>query len=100
MALPVDFDAEVYAVIAEVPAGCIATYGQIARLVGMPGYARHVGRSLAKAPAGIPCHRIVNIQGRTVPGWCGQRALLESEGVRFRANGCADIARYGWEEFY
>ena len=36
--------------------------------------------------------------GRTAPGWPRQRELLEKEGVRFKANGCADIARFMWEE--
>ena len=40
----------------------------------------------------------MNSAGRTVPGWTQQRELLESEGVRFKANGCADLARCGWEE--
>ena len=68
------------------------------RLVGMPDHARRVGRALAEAPAGLPCHRVVNSAGRTVPGWTRQRELLEAEGVRFKANGCADLARCGWEE--
>lgn len=98
MGVPAGFDEEVRAIVAQVPAGRVVTYGQIARLAGMPGYARRVGRSLASAPAGVPCHRVVNAQGRTVPGWTAQRELLEAEGVLFRSNGCADLARSGWEE--
>ena len=60
MALPEGFDAEVYSVVAQIPAGRVTTYGQIARLIGMPGYARRVGHALAAAPAGLPCHRVVN----------------------------------------
>lgn len=97
MALPADFADEVRSVVAQIPAGRAATYGAIARLVGMPGYARHVGHVLAQAPDTLPCHRVVNASGRTVPGWTHQRALLESEGVRFKANGCVDLARSGWE---
>ena len=92
------FDDEVYAVVAQIPAGKIVSYKQIARLIGMPDHARRVGRALAEAPAGLPCHRVVNSAGRTVPGWTRQRELLEAEGVRFKANGCADIARFMWEE--
>ena len=47
---------------------------------------------------GLPCHRVVNSQGRTAPGWTGQRELLAAEGVRFRANGCVDLSASGWEE--
>ena len=92
MRMPENFDAEVYAVVAEIPAGKVTSYKQIARLIGMPDHARRVGRALAEAPAGLPCHRVVNSAGRTVPGWTRQREL------RFKANGCADLARCGWEE--
>ncbi|MFR4850636.1 MGMT family protein, partial [Alistipes finegoldii] len=56
MRMPENFDAEVYAVVAEIPAGRVVSYKQIARLVGMPDHARRVGRALAEAPAGLPCH--------------------------------------------
>lgn len=92
MRLPADFDAEIWSIAPQIPAGRIATYGQLARLAGMPGYARRVGRAMAAAPEGLPCHRVVNSQGRTAPGWTRQRELLEAEGVRFRRNGCADLA--------
>ncbi|WP_064975320.1 MGMT family protein [Alistipes provencensis] len=91
MRLPADFDAEIWSIVAQIPAGRIATYGQLARLAGMPGYARRVGRAMAAAPEGLPCHRVVNAAGRTAPGWTRQRELLEAEGVRFRRNGCADL---------
>ena len=92
MRLPAEFDAEIWSIVAQIPAGRIATYGQLARLAGMPGYARRVGRAMAAAPEGLPCHRVVNASGRTAPGWTRQRELLEAEGVRFRRNGCADLA--------
>ena len=98
MRMPENFDAEVYAVVAEIPAGRVVSYKQIARLIGMPDHARRVGRALAEAPAGLPCHRVVNSQGRTAPGWTGQRELLAAEGVHFRANGCVDLSASGWEE--
>lgn len=94
------FDEEVYAVVAQIPAGRVVSYKQIARLIGMPDHARRVGCAMGNAPAGLPCHRVVNSVGRTAPGWPQQRVLLEAEGVRFRANGCADIARCGWEELH
>ena len=78
MALPEGFDAEVYSVVAQIPAGRVTTYGQIARLIGMPGYARRVGHALAAAPAGLPCHRVVNSAGRTAPHWTEQRPMLEA----------------------
>lgn len=68
MALPTDFTNEVFSIVAQIPSGCVATYGQIARLASMPGYARHVGHALCNAPREIPCHRVVNAAGRTAPG--------------------------------
>lgn len=61
------FDDEVYAVVAQIPAGKIVSYKQIARLIGMPDHARRVGRAMASAPAELPCHRVVNSAGRTAP---------------------------------
>ena len=71
------FDDEVYAVVAQIPAGKIVSYKQIARLIGMPDHARRVGRAMASAPAELPCHRVVNSAGRTAPGWPQQRELLD-----------------------
>lgn len=97
MRIPEHFDAEIYDLVAQIPTGCVTTYGRLARLVGMPGYARRAGRALAKAPAALPCHRVVDGTGRTVPGWTRQRELLEAEGVRFKANGRVDLERFGWK---
>ena len=47
----------------------------------------------------LPCHRVVNKEGRTAPGWSRQRPLLEAEGVQFKANGHVDMSRYLWEPF-
>lgn len=98
MRMPEDFDAEVYAIVAQIPAGRVVSYKQIARLLGMPDHARRVGRAMTNAPEGLPCHRVVNSAGRTAPGWAEQRALLQAEGVAFKGNGCADLTRFGWEE--
>ena len=46
------FDDEVYAVVAQIPAGKIVSYKQIARLIGMPDHARRVGRAMASGTAG------------------------------------------------
>ena len=44
----------------------------------------------------LPCHRVVNSIGRTVPGWHQQAILLMSEGVRIKANGCVDMRTHEW----
>ena len=91
-----------YGIVRRVPAGKVATYGQIARLAGLPRCARTVGYAMAgcKDPA-VPCHRVVDRFGGTkaafdafAPGT--QRALLEAEGVPFRRDGTVDLAQCRW----
>lgn len=96
-----------WAMVKRIPRGRIATYGQIAALVGMPRHARHVGQALAATPATlkIPWHRVVNADGRVsvrLAHWEGggdrlQRILLEDEGVLFDGNGRVDLRRYRWQ---
>lgn len=91
-----------YAIIKDIPAGKVATYGQIARLAGMPRRARTVGYAVAGCQdPSVPCHRVVDRFGGTkaafdvcAPGT--QRALLEAEGVVFRPDGTADLAQCQW----
>lgn len=93
------FVAEVYDVVRQIPAGRVLSYGRVAELAGWPNHSRAVGRAMKDAPLelGLPCHRVVNSIGRTVPGWHQQAVLLMSEGVRLKENGCVDMKRYAWE---
>jgi len=86
-------------IVSQIPRGRVTTYGLIATLAGWPSHSRMVGRTLKYSPGAglLPCHRVVNKAGRTAPGWRHQRPLLEEEGVRFKANGHVDMARYLWE---
>ena len=90
---------EVLSVVAEIPAGCIASYGQIARLIGRTKNARHVGKVLKDSQfyGEYPCHRVVNHAGRLVPGWEEQAALLAEEGVELKDDAHVDMRRYQWE---
>lgn len=90
---------EILSVVEEIPEGCVATYGQIARLTGREKNARLVGRvlSMAEYYDRYPCHRVVNHAGRTAPGWPEQRALLEDEGVTFKPDGHVDLKRHRWD---
>ena len=91
---------EILSAVEEIPYGRVASYGQIARLIGRDKNSRLVGKvlSLSQFYGDYPCHRVVNHAGRTAPGWHEQRQLLEDEGVEFKDNGCVDMKRFQWEE--
>lgn len=95
-----DLAYEVLSVVDEIPRGCVASYGQIARLISRPKNARLVGKILSRAEyyGSFPCHRVVNAAGRTAPGWAQQRDLLENEGISFKENGCVDMKKHQWDE--
>ena len=87
-------------IVDEIPAGRVATYGQIARLIERPKNARLVGKILSQSEiygGKHPCHRVVNAAGRLAPGWEDQAHLLWAEGVDLKSNGCVDLKRYQWE---
>lgn len=90
---------EILSVVEEIPPGKVASYGQIARLIGREKNSRLVGKVLSRAEfyGTYPCHRVVNHTGRTAPGWEAQRSLLEDEGVSFRENGNVDMSRHQWD---
>ena len=94
----------IWQVIALIPKGRVATYGQVAELAGLPGAARRVGRVLSQLPNGsrIPWHRVINASGGiSLPprsdGYARQRARLEREGVRFNASGRIPLRRFKWD---
>ena len=93
-----EFRQGVYDIVAEIPKGKVMTYGQIATLLGWPDHARLVGHTLHGAPLSLhlPCHRVVNAQGRPAPGWIEQRKLLADESVIFKGNGHVDLTRFQW----
>lgn len=93
------FRADVLNIVSQIPPGRVTTYGNIAALTGWPSHSRMVGRTLRYTPGAelLPCHRVVNIEGRTAPGWGRQRPLLESEGVTFKSNGHVDMQKHLWE---
>lgn len=90
---------EILEVVAEIPAGRVATYGQIARLTGREKNARLVGKvlSMAQYYGEYPCHRVVNHAGRLAPGWPEQAALLQAEGVSLKAPNRIDLKIYQWD---
>ena len=93
-------DGAVYALVRRIPRGQVATYGQLAALLGWPRAARAVGRAMTRCPAGIPWQRVVNAQGgislrRNVASMLTQRVLLEQEGVRVQ-RGRVRLRQHRW----
>lgn len=90
---------EVLSVVEEIPSGKVATYGQIARLIGRGKNARLVGKILRMSQqyGEYPCHRVVNHTGRTAPRWLEQPELLRQERVLFKGNGCVDLRKCQWK---
>ncbi|MCM1288196.1 MAG: methylated-DNA--[protein]-cysteine S-methyltransferase [Clostridium sp.] len=90
---------EILSVVEEIPRGKVATYGQIARLIGRDKNSRLVGKvlSMAEYYGVYPCHRVVNYAGRLVPGWKEQKYLLEEEGIKLKDDTHVDLKKYQWE---
>nr|WP_317448329.1 MGMT family protein [uncultured Sellimonas sp.] len=90
---------EILSVVEEIPEGNIATYGQIAKLIGREKNARLVGKVLGMASSygEYPCHRVVNHAGRLVPEWREQKLLLEEEGVPFKDENHVDLKLCRWD---
>ncbi len=96
------FPKRIYQLVSHIPTGKVSTYGQLALLAGSPRAARIVGAALAKAPAGLPCHRVLYRDGslccdQAFGGKEIQRQLLEREGVPFLPDGRVDLKRCLWE---
>lgn len=92
---------KIYEVVKSIPKGKVATYGKVALLAGNPRWARVVGYALHinPEPGVIPCHRVVNREGRVAPGFAFggegvQRQLLEAEGIVFESDGRIDLEKY------
>jgi len=92
------FSEKVYQATKQIPPGKVASYGQIAKIIGQPKAARAVGNCLHHNPdpKTIPCHRVVNREGRLAPGFKKQKEKLLKEGVKFRDEKNVDLKRYGF----
>jgi methylated-DNA-protein-cysteine methyltransferase related protein len=94
----------IWAVVRRIPRGCVATYGQIAALAGLPRRARLVGYALHASHAdSLPWHRVVNAEGRLslarldAAAGVTQRLRLAREGVTFDARERVRLAQHRWE---
>ena len=94
--------ARILAVVDDIPAGRLATYGQVATEAGLPGRARLVGRVLAQLAPGseLPWQRVVRADGtiaaRSGAGRAEQARRLRREGIAVRGGGRVDLARHRW----
>lgn len=92
----------IYEVVKQIPAGRVATYGQVAKLAGLPRQARLVGYALnALHDDTIPWHRVINSRGRISERAASgaevlQRKLLEDEGIVFAPDNTISLLKYRW----
>ena len=101
-----DTEAAITAILAtarSIPAGRVASYGEVAARAGLKGRARMVGRvlGLASAEAPVPWHRVLKSDGRIAfpvgsEAFKLQSRLLRKEGVRVSNAGRVDIAEHAW----
>lgn len=96
---------KIYDVVCQIPKGKVATYGTVAQKAGNPRWARVVGYALHNnpAPGVIPCHRVVNREGRVAESFVFgggdiQRQMLKDEGIVFESDGHINLNIYGWKE--
>ena len=94
---------KIWAKIAEIPYGKVATYGQIAEMVGLPRHARLVGYALRNTPQDvtIPWHRVINSKGESAfptgsEPYLRQKNLLLEEGIVF-VGGRVSLKEFRWQ---
>jgi methylated-DNA-protein-cysteine methyltransferase-like protein len=97
----------IYDIVRQIPPGRVATYGQIAKIVGGCS-AQMIGFALAALPdrperdrPPVPWQRVINAKGKISPHGFGygsalQEQLLLAEGIRFTPEGTIDFAEFGW----
>jgi len=98
-----NFYQKVYEIVADIPEGKVATYGQIALILGKPRGARAVGWAMRATPKDLqlPCHRVVSKTGELAPNYVFgsssfQKGLLESEGITFNKEGHINVKKHLW----
>ncbi len=94
---------QIWQVLGQIPCGKVVSYGQLAELAGLPGYARFAGTTLRQLPndSALPWHRVINASGRISfpegsPKFMVQKQRLQAEGVLF-ANARILMANYRWQ---
>jgi len=95
---------KIWQIVYQIPKGKVSSYGQVARMAGLPGYARYVGHTMKNLPAGtkLPWHRVANSQGKlSFPKgsreYQTQKSKLEAEGIVF-VNGRFSLKKFSWNQ--
>ncbi|MBE6462058.1 MAG: MGMT family protein [Alphaproteobacteria bacterium] len=96
--MPKTFNEQVYDIVARIPAGRVATFGQIAQMIGRPRMARFVGyASNNKASWHLPWHRVVFKDGSLCSGFASEQyRMLKSEGVKFTPDKTVIMPDFQW----
>ncbi len=99
----ISYQEKIWQVVAHIPEGKVATYGQIAELAGLPRMARAVGRTLSQLPKDtqLPWHRVINAKGQiSFPvgsdAYICQKERLENEGITL-LKGKISLKDYRWQ---
>ncbi|WP_413284771.1 MGMT family protein [Vibrio sp. MA40-2] len=96
------FLAQIFVVIHQIPQGKVSTYGDIAKMAGYPGYARHVGKALSNLPEGstLPWFRVINSAGKislTGENFNRQKVRLVKDGVVVSETGRVNLRQFKWQ---
>lgn len=99
-----DFKEDVFALVAQIPEGKVASYGQLSLMAGRPRSARIVGQIMSRYADGrnLPCHRVIKTDGSLCEGYefgvmGAQREMLRIEGVSFLPDGRVDMKACRWD---
>jgi len=95
-------DQKIWLVVLAIPAGKVASYGQVAAMAGLGRQARYIGRALGKLPPGhsVPWYRVIRSNGQIAfpvgsEVYQEQVGRLQEEGVEV-VNGRVSMSRFGW----
>lgn len=94
------FSARVYQIVQQIPYGRVASYSQIAWMLGLPRAARQVGWAMRRCPDDLPWQRVVRQDGTIAGGGMAglRKAMLKAEGVCFTPDGRVDMKRCQWTQ--
>jgi len=94
---------KILSVVSLIPSSCVASYGQIADLSGMPNCSRLVSKALKSSKnKSLPWHRVVNSQGKIAfkasdPNFRLQLSLLREEGIEIKNNNKVNLEKHRWQ---